>query len=66
MKWDGKERRMTGFSKDEMKDMTKEALKEWLDEKFTTFGRWTFRAVSAAAFAAVIYFILKSQGWVKH
>lgn len=57
---------MTGFSKDEMKEVTKEALKEWLDEKFTTFGRWTFRALASVAFVGLIYFVLKSNGWVKN
>lgn len=61
--WNGKERRMSGFSKEEMKSITKEALKEWLDGKFTTFGHWAFRSISAMAFAALIYFILKTNGW---
>ncbi len=56
---------MPEMSKEEMKRITKEALKEWLDEKFTLFGRWTLRSLASMALVALVYFILKSNGWVK-
>lgn len=49
--------------KDPVKDALKEALKEWLDEKFTEVGKWTARGVFVAAFGALIYFILITNGW---
>lgn len=52
-------------SKDETKAIIKEALKEWMDEKFLMFGRWSASGIAAAAFAALIYLILRSQGWHK-
>lgn len=48
---------------EEQKEILKEALKEWLDEKFTTFGKWSFGIFAAAAFFAVSYFILTINGW---
>lgn len=51
------------MSHDDMKSALKEALKEWLDEKCAEFGRWTLRWLFAASFAALIYFILKTNGW---
>jgi hypothetical protein len=48
---------------DETKAALKEALKEWLDEKFATFGKWTFHAVGVAALGALTYFILTMNGW---
>jgi hypothetical protein len=53
------------MDKDEMKRATKEALKEWLDEKYSQFGKWSFGAIVAAVFAALTYFILKMNGWEK-
>lgn len=50
--------------KDEaMKAAVKEALREWLNEKFIEFGRWSFRSLAALALAALVYFILAMNGW---
>lgn len=46
-----------------MKDAVKEALKEWLDEKFTTLGKWSLSSLAALALAALVYFILAMNGW---
>lgn len=46
-----------------MKRAMKEALKEWLDEKFARFGRWSLTGLAAAAIVALVYFILKANGW---
>ncbi len=53
------------ISQEDVKIVLKEALKEWLDEKFSTFGKWSFRSLAAAAIFALIYFILTMNGW-KH
>ena len=45
------------------KDTIKEALREWLDEKYAVFGQWSFHALMAAALVAMVYFILKMDGW---
>lgn len=42
---------------EEQKAIVKEALKEWLDEKFLAFGKWSLAAIGAAALAALAYFI---------
>jgi len=49
----------------ETKEALKEALKEWLDEKFAELGRWSFRTLSALALGALVFFILKMNGWSK-
>jgi hypothetical protein len=51
------------MDKEELKRITKEALKEWMDEKFLSFGKWSFGLFSAAVFMAVVYFVLKINGW---
>lgn len=57
--------KMPNMSREEMKRITKEALKEWLDDKFMQFGKWSMSALAASALAALTYFILKMNGWNK-
>ncbi len=47
------------------KEAVKEALKEWLDDKFLLVGKWTVNGVLAAGLVALVYAILIHQGW-KH
>lgn len=54
---------MTEFSDKEVKRLLKEAIREWLDEKYLEFGKWSARAIAAAFLVAVIYFILQMNGW---
>ena len=54
---------MANLSEDDMRNALKKALREWLDEKYAEFGRFSLNAILAAAFAALIYFILHQQGW---
>lgn len=52
--------------KDEhIKAALKEALREWLDEKFAAFGKWSLGGIAAASLGALVYFILSAQGWHK-
>lgn len=45
------------------KAVMKEAIKEWLDERFAEFGRWSFWGIAAAALSLIAYFILTTGGW---
>lgn len=56
---------MTSIKPEDVKSAMKEALKEWLDEKFMIFGLWSARAIFAAGLVALTYFILKMNGWSK-
>jgi hypothetical protein len=47
---------------EEKKEIIKSALKEWLDEQFATFGKWTLTGLSAAALAGFVYLALISAG----
>ncbi len=47
------------------KEAVREALKEWLDEKFTTLGKFSLTSIAAMALAGLVYFILAWNGW-KH
>lgn len=50
---------------DLIKRAFKEAMKEWLDEKYATVGKWTLRSLVAAGLTALLYFILVMNGWHK-
>lgn len=49
---------MDDLERDEHKEIVKEAIREWLDEKYATFGKWTLHGVLASALAWVAYFLL--------
>lgn len=56
---------MPQLDRDEQKQVLKEAIREWLDEQFAAFGRWTFYGMLGAAFCGCVYLALVSQGWRK-
>lgn len=47
------------------KQAVKEALREWLDDQFASFGKWTFTGLLAAAFVGLVYLALTGAGWHK-
>lgn len=47
----------------EVKSLLKEALKEWLDEKYAAAGRWTVNGLLVAVIGLVAYLILWKAGW---
>ena len=55
---------MPELSKEEQKAIVKEAITEWLDDKYSEFGKWTLHGVVAAGLAASAYFLV-THGWFK-
>lgn len=53
---------MDRLPEDEVKRIMKEALKEWLDEQFAKFGRWSFYSLVTISFSAVMYLYLIVYG----
>ena len=43
----------------------KEALKEWLDDQFALFGRWSAASILAIVFSWAVYVALHAAGWHK-
>lgn len=58
---------MSDIPDEAMKAAVKEALKEWLDERWTlytsTFGKWVLGVIAAGVLAGMVYLILWSSGW---
>lgn len=48
-----------------MREAFKEAANEWLDDKFRLFGKWSIMGFAAAGLFALMYFILRLDGWHK-
>ena len=48
------DRRENPLSSDETKAVVKEALKEWLDEKYSAFGRYTLHGFLALILTGVV------------
>jgi hypothetical protein len=56
---------MANLTPEEQKAVIKDALKEWLDDAFSEFGKWTVKGLLVAAFGGCVYLALISQGWRK-
>ena len=48
---------------DQHKEEIKEAIKEWMDEKFATFGKWTLYSFATVVFGWVMYGLIMLSGW---
>ena len=55
---------MENMSKEEYKALVKEAIGEWLDTKYTEFGKWTFQGILAMLLGAITFY-LASHGYIK-
>ena len=54
--------KMGDIEEEEQKKIIKEAITEWLDEKYSSFGKWTLHGVAASALGFLVYF-LATHGW---
>lgn len=43
--------------KDAMKSVMKDAMREWLDEKYAQWGKWSMHSVLASVLAWLLYMI---------
>lgn len=50
------------LSRDELKQVTKEAIKEWMDEKFSEVGKWSVRIIVTAALGALMAYMMSHNG----
>lgn len=48
-----------------IKEALKEAITEWLNDKFIMLGKWTLGGLAAAAFAGLVYLAILGLGWHK-
>jgi hypothetical protein len=60
-----KDRRAVPMDKEDYKAAVKEGLKEWLNEQFAAFGKWSLHGLLAMALAGCVYLFMISNGWHK-
>lgn len=46
-----------------MKAVMKEAVNEWLEEKFAVLGKWTLSGIAALALALLVYTLIEFAHW---
>ena len=51
------------LSPEEQKQLFREALREWLDDQFSAFGKWTAAGILAAGFAGAVWLTMIGMGW---
>lgn len=49
----------------EVEEAVKKALREWLDEKYSQFGKWTLHGLIAAGLGGLVWLFMVSSGWHK-
>lgn len=49
------------LTKEELKEVNKQAIKEWMDEKFALVGRWSVTVIITALLGAFMSYLI-SQG----
>lgn len=54
-----------GLSKEETKAAMKQAMKEWMDEKFAEFGKWTLVGLAVATLVLLAWGTMIFYGWHK-
>jgi hypothetical protein len=47
------------------KAIVKEAIQEWLDKQFASFGKWSLTGIACALAAWLFYAWLSAHGWHK-
>jgi hypothetical protein len=50
-------------SPEETKQAIKEGLQDWLEDKFSEFGRFSLKAIMALLLAALVYLWASTHGW---
>lgn len=51
------------LGREEQKQLVKDALKEWLDEKWSALGKWSAKGIAAMILSALAYLWLTQHGW---
>lgn len=54
---------MTDLPPHDQKELIKQAIKEWMDEKYAEIGRWTVRVVLTSALSALLFWYIQTKGF---
>jgi len=59
------EKREAELMKAATREGARAAIKEFLDEQFAKFGRWSLHGIAAMVFSALVYWAATTHGWHK-
>lgn len=48
---------------EEIQQALREELRDWLNEQFITFGKWSLKGIAALALAGLVYLFIVTHGW---
>ncbi len=51
------------MSDQEQKDIVKQAIKEWMDERLREFGWWSLKTLAIAALTVLLFAYVKVKGF---
>lgn len=51
------------MSDNEQKDIIKQAIKEWMDERYAEIGHWTIRILVTTALAGLFWAYVQARGF---
>lgn len=54
---------MTDLPPDDQKEIIKQAIKEWLDDRVKDFGWWFIQKLAIAAFASFLFWYITYRGY---
>lgn len=57
------EREKRAIELEEIQQALREELRDWLNEQFVLFGKWTLKGLLALLFAGLIYAIIVTHGF---
>jgi len=53
----------TGMSDNEQKELFKQAIKEWMDEKYAEVGKWFIKTIAVAGLTLLLYWYTVVKGF---
>lgn len=56
---------MPRIGDDELKRLVKEAIHEWMNDRFAEFGKWSVYGIAVAALGYLAVAVLAGNGWHK-
>lgn len=51
------------MSDNEQKEILKEAIKEWMNERYAEIGRWTVRVILTTALTGLLWAYIQARGF---
>jgi hypothetical protein len=54
---------MTDLNQKEQKELFKQAIKEWMDERYADVGRWAVKVILTTALTGLLWAYIQARGF---